>query len=64
MIKEAAVNSELRHITETDNIKFILHSFVKANCILGSNSEVCHLRRVFKLYGKVNLLKNTTINYC
>jgi len=27
-----------------------------------SNSEVCHLRCVFELYGEVNSVKNTTIN--
>jgi len=26
------------------------------------NSEVCHPRCVFKLYGEVNSVKNTTIN--
>jgi len=27
------------------------------------NSEVCHLRCVFKLHGEVNSVKNTTIKY-
>ena len=30
--------------------------------ILYNNSEVCHPRCVFKLYGDVNSVKNTTIN--
>jgi len=28
----------------------------------GTHSEVCHPRCVFKLYGEVNSVKNTTIN--
>ena len=30
--------------------------------MFGLNSELCHPRCVFKLYGEVNLVKNTTIN--
>ena len=30
--------------------------------MLKPNSEVCHPRCVFKLYGEVNSVKNTTIN--
>jgi len=27
------------------------------------SAEVCHPRSAFKLHGKVNFVKNTTINY-
>ena len=50
--------------TGMGNLIVSFRDFVKVRKNLRKDSEVCHPRCAFKLYGEVNLLKkNTTIKY-
>jgi len=56
----------MHNIQYVDTIKIIKYLKVVSNCIYMfiylHISEECHPRCVFKLYGAVNSVKNTTIN--
>jgi len=44
------------------NLSCVVYIFIIYVLIQNSNSEMCHPRCVFKLYGELNSVKNATLN--
>ena len=71
-IRHSTVRSTLRRSLPGQYLYIRLHACnyirtvglkkIKSNKFVSTDSEVCHPRCVFKLYGEVNSVKNTTIN--